>query len=459
MTGVPVPPAAIHRGAPATPARRGAAKSSYSLLLLHLYFVWAMTLLDLQYFLSATVSPALLRVVHLAYPPLLISMAFQAPVLLTQGKPWMWYPPFLIFFLTGAITAPFAENLVYSRLVFIYLLLYYTMALATAVYVKTVKQAMPIILMMALQFLWFAIFARERGIVMWHPTLSNHDGFGSFSVIGVGMCYWFGASAKDKRLKWLFYGLALYSVIGVVASYARAAFLSLVALAGWIWVRSPNKGATAAAGVAATIAVLIGASLFFDAGFFWAEMKSSFTEGTTEGTGGERWKLWMAAIEVWKVRPIFGAGGGNFGAFAATYFRPGELPQYENPLVLYGFNLHNSYFQILSEFGTVGVIAVAWLLIDFFKKNNYLRGASARQKWAIETGGKFDLYYIALALESANLAAMLGGLFYASLFMPWFWTIWIANRLLWQVTKDAAPAPVAAPAGRRGGRFNPVRRR
>jgi hypothetical protein len=366
----------------------------------------------------------------------------------------------LVFFVTALITAPFTANINLARIVVIYLLLYYTVAVATAVYVKTPRQAMPIVLMIALQFAWFAFFAGTQGIVSWHPTLSNHDGYGSFAVAGVGICYWFAVGAKERKWKLLFYALALHAVLGVVSSYARAAFLSLLVVAGWIWVRSPNKGVTALAGVVGGIAVMVGASLFFDAGFFWAEMASAFSEGNTEGTGGERWKLWMAAIEVWKLHPILGVGGGNFGAFAASYFRPGELAGFDNPNVLYGFNLHSAYFQILSEFGLVGMFAFGWALVDFQRKNALLRRDAARQTWHVGTGGKLDLKFIALALESANIANLLAGVFYASLFMPWFWTIFAANRMLWAVTKPTARRRPLARGRHRaatpGPRFDPA---
>lgn len=406
-----------------------------SIPLLHLYFVWALTVLDLQYFLGNLVAPPLLMLVNLGYPPLLLMMALRGPVLVFTNKPWVVYAPVLILVLVAGLTFPFAANKEYARLSLTYLVIYYTVAVATAIYVKTVRQAVPILLIMVGQFAWYNIFAGTRALVPWHPTLANNDAFGALMVAGAGLCYWFGAAAGSRKFRIALYGLALWCIFGVVASYARAAFLSLVVVGGWIWIRSPRKLATAVAGLLAMGVVVAAASLVFDAGFFWNEIMSSFEEGTTEGTGAQRWQLWGAAIEVFKNRPVFGVGGGNFGAFAAEYFRPGELENFPNPSVLYGFNLHNSYMQILSEFGITGIAAFAWALWDFQKRNAVLRNPAAQQRWAAETGGRWNLGHMARGLEAANIANLCGGMFYASLFMPWFFVVWITNRMLWSVTQ------------------------
>jgi hypothetical protein len=140
-------------------------------------------------------------------------------------------------------------------------------------------------------------------------------------------------------------------------------------------------------------------------------------------------------MEVFTQRPIFGVGGMNFGTFAAEYFHYGEIPEYPNPESLYGMNLHSSYFQILSEFGLVGSIAFIIILVDFQRRNAALRRPDAIEAWRVRTGGKYDLRYLALGLEAANVANLLSGFLYASLFSPWFYVVWAANRMLWAVTR------------------------
>lgn len=414
-----------------------------------LYAVWAVTLFDLQYFFGNVVWSPLGRLGTVVYIPLLIMIAVRAPIYAAASRGWVWYPPLMMLLLSAVVTAPFATNTGFARLVVIQLFLYNVLAFASVVVVRTARQAIPILLMIVWQFVWWAGWGRTNGLVAWHPTLANYDGFGAFMVQGAGICFWFGMAARSKQLKLLAFVLAAYCVSGVVASFARGAFVSLVAIAGLIWARSPRKVMTAAGGIAGGLIVVGAAALLFPGGAFWNEIRSVFQEGTEEGTGGMRWDLAVAALRVWKEHPIFGVGGGNFGAFGTAFFRPDELAGFENPGVLYGLNVHNSYLQVLSELGLVGTIGFIWVFVDFHRRNRALLKPDAIERWKARTGGRFDLRYLALGIETANAANMLSGLFYASLFFPWFYTTWALNRMLWAVTRpDNKPgAARSSPAG------------
>jgi O-antigen ligase len=416
---------------------------------LHLLFVWTLALFDIQFFLASSVSQAFIRLVWLGYPPLLLMMALRAPQLALTTRPWVWNAPLLSLLAVAALTVPLAENRTLAKASFQTLLILYSMTVATAIYIRSARQAMPIITMMFAQFAWFAMFAGTTALVMWHPYFSNLDAFGTLMVQGVAICFWFGMATRSRWMKIFLFGLAGYCVLGVVASYARAAFLALVAVVGWIWLRSPRKLATGGGIVGAGIIAVAAASLIFEPGFFWNEITSAFEEGTTEGTGAQRWELWKAAFLVWMQRPIFGVGGGNFGAFAATHFGYGELDAFPNPGMLYGYNLHNGYMQVLSEFGIVGLFAFGWAIWDFLKRNRDLRRPEAVQRWEELGGGRWNLRYLSLGLEASNVANMLGAMFYASLFMPGFYTTWAVSRMLWGITCAPAAKP-AAPLRRTG---------
>jgi O-antigen ligase len=357
-----------------------------------------------------------------------------------------------VLVIVSGINLPLADNKNLAKSSFQVILTFYAMAVATAVFVRSAKHAMPILWMLFLQFAWYALFAKTQGRVFWHPTHANYDAFGVLMVQGVGLCFWFAFAAQSKKLRLLLFGLAAYCVLGIVASFARAAFLCFIVVLGWIWIRSPRKVVTGLGIAGAALLVVVAASVIFEPGFFYNEIMSAFQEGTEEGTGNQRWELWKVGFKVWMQRPVFGVGGGNFGAFAANHFRFGELEAFPNPGMLYGFNLHNGYMQVLSEAGAVGLIAFLWAFWDFYQKNRALHDVDARRRWAAKTGGKWDLRYLALGLEAATLANGLGALFYASLFQHALYTTWIANRMLWALSQDPSVTGVGhtpAPTVRR----------
>jgi hypothetical protein len=111
----------------------------------------------------------------------------------------------------------------------------------------------------------------------------------------------------------------------------------------------------------------------------------------------------------------------------------------------WGVNLHSAYFQILSEFGIVGVTAFIWLMVDFLKKNLALRRPEAIARWnALGLSARLDLRALSLGLEAGVVATFLVNIVYASFFEPWFLVLWVLNRVLWALTSpEAAAAPAA----------------
>jgi len=440
-------PVAVHP-APIGVARSRAAlprepKTSFGLLLV--YALWAILLFDLHYFLGNVVAAPLGRVATLVYIPLLGLIFLQGPAALMKVKAWVWYAPYLVLLVAAFAGLAVASNLAMAKIAIQYLVLFYVMALATAMYVTTPKQALPILAMFAWRFLWWGAMGATGGRVLWHPTLANYDGYGGLMVQGVGVCFWFALAVPGKFKKLVFFALAGVSVVGVIASMARGAFLALVAVGLVVWLRSPRKLVTGLGILVGVIVTMIAAAQLFEDRpkfNFWREMGTAFEEGADEGTGAHRWEMWMSAVKMWSMHPIFGVGANNFGIAASEYFREGEVKGFENPLMFWGINLHSSYFQILSEFGTVGVVAFAWLMWDFLTKNLALHKPESHKRWE-ELGfeGKYKLRYVALGIEAGMLGTFLGNAVYASLFEPWFITLWAANRMMWAVTRPPG-APV-----------------
>lgn len=415
-----------------------------------LYLAWFNLLFDFHFFLASKAGAGMGRLGTLINLPIMIIAAINIPSLAGGKKAWMLCMPMLVLLLVGVINVPTAENFTYAKDALKILLLFYTIVVASAALIKTPKQALPLVFIFLLRFGWFEMFAKGSGLVPWHPTLSNYDGYGGLMVGAAGACYWAALGATTKRDRMLLYIMAALGVFGVVASAARGAFLALVVVAAIIWLRSPRKVVTALVMVAGVIVVFAGSSLLFEENFFWEEMKSAFSEGNDEGTGKQRWSLWVAAFRVWQEHPLFGVGPSNVGAFAAGYFAWGEIEMFENPAMFYGFNLHNAYMQILSEYGAVGMVAFIWLHVDFFKRNRALREPEALAAWNAGGGGRaFDLRYLSMALEAMLIALMLANILYASLLESWLWMTFGLNRVLWSVTRNSIGPPQPAVTARR----------
>jgi O-antigen ligase len=414
-----------------------------------LYLLWAVVLCDPQWWVASFGPRFVLQIPTVMF-------AILALMALARG-PRGWFPPFLSFIAFVALTLPFTYNEGFALLELKKLWIFYTLALGTLAFIRTPADALPILGMAFLyQNLWWALLGARHGLVAWHPTNGNYDGFGPLMVIGIPLSFYYGLAAKrtwPRRLGFFTAGLCL---VALVSSFARGAVLGGACVLAWVWFRSPRKALTGAGIVIGLLAVLVATSSFLNdvdrgeraAGRtgthrnFWAEM--STIGQANDPTGEDRKNLWRAAYAVFKANPIVGVGAGNFGPFAAAFFQVGDVADLgahyaENPGQLYDRQLHSSYMEILSESGIIGVMIVLWIMIDFWRRNRRLRSAAFIQQWEGATNGQLELRPLALGLEAGMVAFWATGFFYNQFYdVNWFWSLVTINLLIYSLAKPRA---------------------
>jgi O-antigen ligase len=422
----------------------GEPAARWSMLQLYVLGLWVLVLFDPQW-LIASFGPTS----HLPIVPFLIAAVL--PLALWRRPPRDWFAPMLCYLGYQVVSVPFAHNASYALAVVKVQFLYYALALGTLVAVTRARQALTFVLLLVLaQYVWWAAHGAAFGYVRWHPTNANQDGFGALMVMGLASCVYVAQAARSRRVRGLSYLVAAACAVGVVTAVARGAVVAAGVILLYVWLRSPRKIRTAVAVVVVGTVIVLAANVLFPQGAFWREIQSAFSEGLEAGTGAERWELWKAAMKVFLDHPLFGAGPGNFGPYAASTFTVGEVAGKfaDNPGRLYDQQLHSTYFQVLSELGIVGSCLFAWVVVDFWRVNVKLRSPDFGARWAAATGGRFDLRFLAWGLEAALVAFLVTSLLYVQLYVHWLWTLVTVNRLLFLVLRPSYP-PILA--WRRGG--------
>ena len=399
--------------------------------------LWLVTLFDPQWLLAARGFRGGLKLPVFLFLGLAATLALSAFTVKDFGRRWTWYAPLFCFIAVAIASSAFTLNLGRSRDAVQVMLLYWTLVTGTAALVDTARRAELLLLAYGLQFVWWGLWGSLTGLVYWHPALANFDGFGAWMVIGGGLCSFLILASDNKWLRRALMLAVALCAVGVVASFARGAFLAAVAVLGVVWLRSPRKGRALAWGLACAALFATAASVLYGEAY-WAEMATIF-EGTSEETGEDRWVMWRAAWEIFLARPILGAGPENWGVFAATYFRPGDVGSVYafNPSMLYGRQLHSSYFQTLAELGILGIMTFGWIFWDFWRRNAFLRSARAAEVWK-EMGGRLALRPVALGLEAALVGWMAVAAFYSLSGTHWFYTILGLNLLLHSLVTAAS---------------------
>jgi O-antigen ligase len=453
LRGAPTPAGRVSFARPAPAARGPGWRTGHSKFWWFLFVMWCVNIFSPQYFIASYGPQAVLKIPTLLAAALLVMILFRKPTNLLT--------PLLVFAVYTVALVPFAYVRGSALDVAKAVIFYYTITLATLTLVRTARDALPIIVLsLAVQYAVWVLLGVRSGAVAWHPAYFNYDSYGPLMLLGMTGLFYVGMGTRNKRWRYGAWLLAGLCIAGLVVTFARGAVLSAAVVAFWVWVRSPHKMRNAALGTVALVILLISARIYKGAESavisgkestdFWTEMMSSFDP--TEGTRTDREVLWSLARREFYSHPLFGVGPACFGAYAADNFAPGTVGgQYnDNPRTLWGRALHNTYYELLSEFGIVGLVLFWWMIWDFFRLNRMLRQAPRVVAWAQKSGGQLDLRFLSLALEGSMLAFLLTAYFYNQIFeVQWFYTLITINALLIQVTRPdrgnaRQPAPQAS---------------
>jgi O-antigen ligase len=400
-----------------------------SLALRIVYFAWALFLFEPEWFLAGTFGlQPLKRIAFFMFPILTVVAVF------TPGRRRVYWP-MAIFLVLHTVGLPFVLNRGQAMepwKLLLQVLVLYAASLAT---INSVRRALPLVTMYLAHFAWWALHGLPGGRVGWHYALSNEDGYGPLMGIGLGFATFMSIGDHPKRSKRIAALVAGLCGIGVVASFARGAFLAAGLVLFVLWLRSPRKLAMGVTIIVLGLTFVIAAGVMFPDGAYWTEMQT-ILDGYSDATGSDRRMLWAAGWTVFLRNPLVGVGAGNFGVYASETFHLAEAEgHYAHPEHFWGRSLHNIYYQLLSEQGIVGSAIFLWLLIDFVRKNRAMRRPDVLERWSRMADGRYDLRAVVLGLEAALVAFLANGYFYDQLYTGHLYALLGINLVLWTVTK------------------------
>ncbi len=144
--------------------------------------------------------------------------------------------------------------------------------------------------------------------------------------------------------KWVKRGLVVstaLSMMAVLGSQSRGAFVAVLAMAAFLWFKSNKKILSAVVAVA-----LVPLAIGFMPDTWTARMKTIQTyEEDTSATG--RLNSWQTAINIANDRPLVGGGYELYSPAVFAKYAP-------DPLAIH--SAHSIYFQMLGEHGYVGLL-------------------------------------------------------------------------------------------------------
>lgn len=300
--------------------------------------------------------------------------------------------------------------------------------------------------------LGFVVIASFVGV--WAAT---HAGFGpagtdghdenyTAAIVGMGVAFsYFAIFAEDKwwlRLALMGSLVAYVGAVALAANPSRGGFLGIMVVALYGLSRSPRKM------VGVSVLALGAVALFALAGdVFWAEISTS--TDYSSGTGDVRVEIWKIGFRMWQAHPVMGVGAGNFRWLTGEFQSVEQLDKFGRDL---GGSIvaHSLVVELLSELGSVGVIATLVLVGSTWRALGRLQLSPARLRSGRTPKTLRAYSHYADAIRAGILAVLVNGVFLSLFYYSHLWLLVAVGTGLAYAHKQEQARLGLSPAGRPG---------
>ena len=219
-------------------------------------------------------------------------------------------------------------------------------------------------------------FALSYAHYVMQPFYNDHTAYGAVLALFVPLSFVFvvGNKKLTPNIYWRIFSTIVFIVLvlGLILSYSRAAWASVLAAIGvFVVVKMKIKLKTILIGIGVVGAfVLIFWSSILgmlqqnnqDSSGNMVEHMTSITNISTDDSNVERLNRWACAFAMFEERPIVGWGPGTYKFIYSGYQKSYNLTQISTNAGILG-STHSEYLKPLSEQGFFGTIAVLILYL------------------------------------------------------------------------------------------------
>ena len=222
-------------------------------------------------------------------------------------------------------------------------------------------------------------FSEEAGHWVMSPFFKDHTSYGAVLAMFFPMFLSMSFYKKEtpvNRLIWQVFTFILF--IGIIFSYTRAAWLSLVLAAGvYACIKLKIKFKWL---LTAFVGFILALAPFYtsikqdmernkqDSSDNFSDHVTSASNISTDASNLERINRWNCAIRMFQDKPVFGFGPGTYMFEYAPYQHSSELTIISTNMGT-GGNAHSEYLGPLAETGFIGMFSVLFLVGMIFYKS------------------------------------------------------------------------------------------
>lgn len=215
-------------------------------------------------------------------------------------------------------------------------------------------------------------FDQETAHWVMYPFFKDHTSYGAVLAMFFPLVIGFLFNPKySALLKMCIAGVLVVFVVGIILSYTRAAWVSLVGAAAVFVVMKLRIDFR----LLLILGVVLGGMFYINYDQVMLELErneqdssddlgehvQSISNISSDASNLERLNRWNCAIRMFEDRPVFGFGPGTYQFQYATY-----QYSYERTIISTNFgdggNAHSEYLGPLSESGLMGMLTVVFLI-------------------------------------------------------------------------------------------------
>lgn len=208
-------------------------------------------------------------------------------------------------------------------------------------------------------------------------------------VMIIPLAYYLALQAKHRVVKYGLYATIALSLIAILGSQSRGAFLAVIVMSVFLWLNSRRR---LLLGLVVVAALPIAIATMPDS---WKDRMRTIETYKDDGSAMGRINAWHMAFNVANDRPLV---GGGFELYSAeTFARYAPVPDDVR-------SAHSIYFQMLGEHGYVGLILFLSLgIVGWINARRIIQFARGKpgMTWAADLARAIQVSLIGFAVGGA----------------------------------------------------------
>jgi putative inorganic carbon (hco3(-)) transporter len=294
--------------------------------------------------------------------------------------------------------------------------IYFMMYIIAINVVDSLKRLNKLIWILFLVHVFFAFKGIKGHGIAGGALMGDENDFALAMNMMIPFAFFMFFNFKDNLKKFAALGVMIVLVVAVVVSFSRGGWVGLTVALTYCIIKSKKFAISLAITFVLALAIVVAAPPRY-----WNEVES--ITNTHEATAADRLHLWRAAMGMFADYPINGVGANNVGIRMAEYIITDR-----DSATQWGRAVHSTYFQILAELGSLGVIFYLLMLFGSLKNLRKI------QKRKVDDPSDNSVV-LANAIMGSILSYLACAAFLSTAYYPQFTTLFTITMILYLVTR------------------------